>query len=61
VDDDVGAVEQGGERVALEDVPLAVFGSRPAVLGRVEREASLTTDLPMSPVGPVTATVRPIG
>ena len=73
VDDHVRAREERVERVAVEDVALPVLGALPAMLGGVERAPrhpddaldlglaleGATTDLPISPVGPVTATVRP--
>ncbi len=72
VDDDIGAGYQGIDRVAVENVALAVLDLPPALRGgsnglramprmrltRSLRSRAATNGPPTSPVGPVTATVR---
>ena len=74
MDDDVGAVDERVDGRAVQHVALAVLGLAEPVGGRVERPARHPDDpldvplrssarmngLPISPVGPVTATVRPM-
>ena len=73
VDHHVGRCHQGVDGVAVEDVALLIGGLRPPARGGSNgrraiptmpltagsRSSAVTAEIPISPVGPVTATVIP--